>query len=317
MLLLSLVMLNCAHVPGPSHRVAVGDANGILTEPRGIERIYLGPDGNPLPFEKEDDILGFLRTARIRDVMRIPIGVTKPKKLLLEKDGITAHAIFHYKHEIDRGVELRNGHMYSHFRDSYRNQVAAYEVSRLLGLTNVSPTVLRPVGGKRGSVQLWIENAFDERDRIEEGRLPPEIDMIQLPGHDMQVFDNLINNIDRNQTNILYDPNWQLWYIDHTRTFGQEAELYRPEKLRRCSVSLWEKLQALDADVLAEALDPYIGENQIQAVMARRAIILNEFQKKIELQGEEAILFRYSQKEHTSILSSLARTDMGSADSLP
>jgi hypothetical protein len=316
LLLLSLVLLNCTHIPGPSHRVADGDAHGTFKESRGIERIYLGPDGNPLPFEKESDILDFLRTATVQDMASIPVGVTRPKRILLEKDGITARAIFHYKHETSRRVKLRGGRRILHFKDSYRNQVAAYEISRLLGIANVSPTVLRPIHGIRGSVQLWIENAFDERDRIKKDRVPPEIDMIEFPAYDMQVFDNLINNIDRNQTNILYDPSWQFWYIDHTRAFGKEAKLYRPDKIRRCSVSLWEKLQALDSDLLAEALKPYIRKSEIQAVMARRDIILEHLQNRMALLGEDAVLFRYPSSGLSALLKGdLVRSD--NADSLP
>ena len=211
----------------------------------------------------------------------------------MEKNGVRAHAIFHYRHTVDRNVKLRTGDHARYFRDSYLNQVAAYEMSRLLGITNVLPTVLRTVNRRKGSVQLWIENAFNERDRIEDNRLPPNLPMVELTAHDMRVFDSLINNIDRNQTNILFDPTWQLWYIDHTRAFGQEEELNRPEKLQRCSIPLWEKLQALDGDLLSETLDPYMGERQIRAVMTRRDMLVTYFQKKIVTEGEGTVLFHY------------------------
>jgi len=257
------------------------------------DRVYLGPDGNRLPFQEDGEILDFLRTARIQSTAKVPTGLTKPRKLLLERNGIRANAIFHHMHSLDREVTLSTGEYVTHFRDSYRNQVAAYELSRLLGIPRVSPTVLRSVDGKEGSVQLWIENAFSERDRVKEKRMPPDIAAIHLAFHDMRVFDNLINNIDRNQTNILYDADWRLWYIDHTRAFGREHRLPSPGRLRRCSVPLWEKLQILDAGLLKRTLEPFMGELAVKAVAARQQLIVKHLQEKMETEGTDSVLFEY------------------------
>ena len=261
--------------------------------PQDIEKAFVGPDGNPLPFKTIDEVLVFLRTAEIKKITRIPTGVTKPKQLLLEKDGVAANAIFHDHHVIDHDVRLDSGDYVRDFRDSHLNQVAASEVGRLLGFTNVPPTVLREVNGKKGSVGLWIENTINELDMSEQGRTPPEerVHRINRIKDDMRVFDNLINNFDRNRTNILYDGNWQLWLIDHTRAFGQEKRLPNPKVLRRCSVSLWEKLQVLDADLLTRVVGPYIGKRRVAAVMARRDKIVSHLQKRMASEGRDAVLF--------------------------
>lgn len=278
---------------GPSQ---AGSENGTISAqetPQEIDKAFLGPDGNPLPFKKIDEILDFLRTADIKKITRIPTGVTKPDQLLLERDGITANGIFSYLHESERNVRLDSGFYVRDFRDSYLNQVAAFEVSRLLGFTNVSPTVLREVKGKKGSVGLWIENTINELDMSSKGLTPPEekIPRINRIKDNMRVFDNLINNIDRNRSNILYDNNWQLWLIDHTRAFGQEKRLLKPKEIRRCSVSLWEKLQALDEDLLTKAVGPYIGDRRVAAVMARRDKIVSHLQKRMTSEGRDAVLF--------------------------
>jgi len=261
--------------------------------PEEIEKAFVGPDGNPLPFKTIDAVLDFLRTAEIKKITRIPTGVTKPKQLLLEKDGVAANAIFHDHHVVDSGVRLDTGDYVRDFRDSHLNQVAASEVGRLLGFTNVPPTVLREVHGKKGSVGLWIENTINELDMSEAGRTPPQerVPRILRIKDDMRVFDNLINNFDRNRTNILYDGNWQLWLIDHTRAFGREKSLPNPKVLRRCSVSLWEKIQALDVDLLTEVLGPYIGERRVEAVMARRDKIVSHLEKRMASEGRDAVLF--------------------------
>jgi hypothetical protein len=109
----------------------------------------------------------------------------------------------------------------------------------------------------------------------------------------MRVFDNLINNTDRNYTNILYDPNWRLWLIDHTRAFGRSKELPDQKRLVRCSRSLWEKLQSLDKKIIKETMEPYMGSVEISRIMDRRDKIVNHFKEKIKKEGEENVLFDY------------------------
>ena len=46
----------------------------------------------------------------------------------------------------------------------------------------------------------------------------------------MRVFDELIQNRDRNQGNILWTNDWTMWLIDHTRAFRLGKELLKPEQ---------------------------------------------------------------------------------------
>ena len=59
--------------------------------------------------------------------------------------------------------------MVLYFQDSYLNNKAAYELSRVMGIDNVPPVVIRRVGDKEGSVQLWIESTYDETERRRRG----------------------------------------------------------------------------------------------------------------------------------------------------
>lgn len=258
----------------------------------GID-VWLGVDEKPLPFEDVDALQKFLETADVMHIADLSTGVTRPKKLLLEKNGVRAHTIFHYKHDVDRQVKLKDGTLVNYFRDSYLNQVAAYELSRMLGMTNVPPSILRKIDGKNGAVTLWIENAVNERDRADSGRQPPNRALIDLYAYDMRVFDNLINNIDRNLTNILYDSNWQVWLIDHTRTFGGNTKMPDRERLTHCSYALWEKLKALNRHPLRKALGPYLRTREIATILVRRDHIVNWLEKKMEKEGESAVLFDY------------------------
>ena len=55
---------------------------------------WLAADGEPLPFASEDEILDYLRSARVVERKRIDAGVNRPFKVTLERNGITAHAVF-------------------------------------------------------------------------------------------------------------------------------------------------------------------------------------------------------------------------------
>ena len=70
-------------------------------------------------------------------------GVTFPTKLLLEKDGVRADAVFRDVDEDRPTPTFGGGRDELYFRDSYIFEPAAYELSRLLGLDNVPPATLR------------------------------------------------------------------------------------------------------------------------------------------------------------------------------
>ncbi len=292
--LLALVSISLiSHMVGFAQSAHAGDQ----VRPLPVKRVWVGPDGNPLPFASEGEVLDFLRTARVQNVENIPVGITKPKKVVLEKDGIQACAIFHFRHIVRTQEKLVDGETIRYFRDSYLNQIAAYELSRLLGMRRVPPTVLRKINGRKGSVQLWIEGAHTEKKRHEKGLQPTDPAALILANHDMRVFDNLINNIDRNVSNFLYDSNWDLWYVDHTRAFGRDMDLRDTKRLVQCCRSLWAKLQSLDEQVVRKTLKPYMGRMEIVRLLQRRDKIVAYFQKKIAREGEAKVLFDYPEKQ--------------------
>ena len=254
--------------------------------------VLRGPDGAVLPFEQEQTLLEYLRTADAVSSKTLPVGITKAKKVLLQKDGDTANVVFHTvnSHE-QRTKRLPNGNVVLYVRDGFTSQLAAYEMSRLLGMANVPPTVERRIDSRRGSAQLWIENGMTELKRVEKGLEPPSHNLWRQRYSDMRVFDNLINNIDRNQGNLLIDPDWNLWLIDNTRSFGRDKTLPRPELVERCSRRLWQAIHELDEGTVFERLSPYLQKSEIKAIFSRRAKLIELLQEKISAKGEEWILF--------------------------
>ncbi len=278
--------------PGPGPHPAAPIAAIDPPEPATAEGLgLLGPDGEPLPFLTHEEVLDFLRTAPVIAKEEVGEGVTRPWRLTLEAGGTRARAVFHDVEIRKSRVHLRGQGFVMDFKDSYYNQVAAYEVSRLLGMDNVPPAVRREIDGVEGSVALWIEEAMRERDRLDQGLAPPEHSSWLHSFYDMRVFDNLINNTDRNAGNILMDGDWKVWLIDHTRAFGNAAGLFEPDKVVRCSRPLFERLRQLKASTVDPRLSPHVSIFEIRALFKRRDKLIQRLEAEIARRGENDVLF--------------------------
>jgi hypothetical protein len=255
----------------------------------------MGPEGKPLPFQTDEEVLDFLRSAKILSSTRIPVGVTEPKRLVLEKDGIRAHAVFRYVDIMKDRVHLADGTFVMRLRDSYLNEVAAYRLARLLGVDNVPPAIRRAFGREgNGSIQIWIEkSSLAIEGREQEGWLKSPREQRRL--HDMHVFDNLINNIDRNLTNILVTEDRDLWLIDHTRSFARDKRLPKPHRIQMISRRLWQRLQTVSDDEIKACLKPFMGSFEIKALQQRRGRILELIENLIADKGEAGVLFSYKE----------------------
>ena len=248
---------------------------------------WVGPTGDPLPFESFQDAEEFLAVSEVARSKTRREGVNKYKKVVLDKDGVWMNSIFRWENVVRRpGLDTPR-----HFRDSYESELAAYKVSEILGLNNIPPTVYREVEGRSGSVQLWMEKTTKEVDRRKKGTLPPDVTSWNRQSHDMRVFDNLINNIDRNQNNILVDKDWNLWLIDHTRSFAMDESLPEPEKVSRCSRRLYNALKQMDEDLVKETLTSLLREEEVVAFFVRREILIKLLEDLVAEVGESEVFY--------------------------
>lgn len=295
LLVLFALWLTASHAAtGVTGQAAVQVPRGHFS-PGGSNRVWFDPAGKPLPYTTEDEVLDFMRTARVVQIDEIEEGVSEPRKVLLEKDGIRLHAIFRDVNYDGRGrtTILADGSKVIGFRDSYLFEVAAYELSRLLGLDNVPPTVLRTIGGDHGSLQLWIEGSMSDSVRLKQRKNPPDGTRWSRQMYVMKVFDELIYNTDRNLGNILSDRDWKLWMVDHTRAFRSSHELMSPEQIFRCERNLWENLQKLDEGVAKNRLKKYLGPEEIRGLLKRREKLVSYIRGLIEKYGENQILYAF------------------------
>ena len=265
---------------GPS-LVQAADPGRCFGEP-ALEQPFVDPDGRPLPFECAAEIEEFLQEARVVSSKRLGDGPTDPLKVLLERDGIRAHACFRRVHVEFRNERLDDGRTYFFLRDSYRHEIAAFELSQLLGLDTIPPVVARRVEGRDGSLQLWLEGTMSEKKRLERGLRPPDALSFGRQLWRMQIFDSLVSNIDRNLGNILVDEDWKIWYIDHTRAFARHRSPREPEPGMGLDPLFWSRLRTVDDDTIRAAIAPHVDSFAVDSVVQRRRHIVELFEERLD-----------------------------------
>ena len=156
--------------------------------------------------------------------------------------------------------------VHSGFSESYRTEIATYELDKLLKMDMVPPSVERQIQGNKGAAQLWVENVVDGTDPTPPP--PPEKVHWEAQVVRMTMFDSLIGNRDRNRGNMLRDRAWNLILLDHSRSFTAGTELL--QKLNRVDEGFWAKIEGLTLHDLTRTLGPWIDESQIKAILDRR-----------------------------------------------
>ena len=107
----------------------------------------------------------------------------------------------------------------------------------------------------------------------------------------LKLFDVLIFNYDRNQTNILIGPKWKIWFIDSTRAFAPDRDLEGTEGLTKCERTVWANLQSFDEEAVRADLSEFLNNREMEALFARRLKLVEYIQALIDERGEKTVLF--------------------------
>jgi hypothetical protein len=232
------------------------------------------------------------RHAEFEEVMRtvtvtgpqekIPVGVTGPRKVALPSGGLI---------EALAWKPIRPGWYPSGFYESYKAEIAAYEIDKLIRLDMVPPTVEKRIGGEVGAAVMWVPNVttFTELGQN-----------IQAPGNHAarwnlqlvraMMYDNLIGNLDPNLGNWLKDKDWNLILIDHSRSLTTTRDLFH--KMNQIDAELWERMKGLDEPMLTAALSQWMGKSEIRAVLQRRERMQQAIERLIKDRGEASVIIR-------------------------
>ena len=229
----------------------------------------------------------FLRTARIVKSERLSVGITDSRRATLTDGSVTHDAhiqtveVFKLRHLAEVG-----------FTDSYRYNIAAYRLDKILGLGIVPVSVERKFRGKKASLTWWIDEAWmTEKERISRGARAPDVGLWNKQMYRTRVLDQLIYNIDRNLGNLVITKDWKIWAIDHTRAFRNHRVLKSTKDLVQCDRKLLAALRGLTDKTLTGELRPYVSKAQIKALLARRDLIVKYFDNAVAEKGEQAVLY--------------------------
>jgi hypothetical protein len=239
-----------------------------------------------------EQIAHFLATAKIVGDKEIPIGVTRPLRLTLDNGELRHDAAFSTVEQRVPVMRFEGGRTEIDFIDSYRYSLAAYAVAELVGLDEMMPvTVERQYHGRRGALSWWVDVQMDEAERRAKSIKPPDPEAWSDQMHRMKVFTQLVGDTDRNLGNLLVGRDWKLWMIDFTRAFRRTRELRNPADLNRCDRQLLARMRALTKNQLAEKTHDYLGGGEIDALLARRDLIVARFDQLIAERGEARVLY--------------------------
>jgi hypothetical protein len=211
------------------------------------------------------EIEDYLKSAEIVSMKETSVGVTHPSHAMLAPGGPVESIAW---------KALKPGR-YEGYYESYKSEIAAYELDKLLGLSMVPPTVEKRVKGDLGAAVMWVNNAKTFKDLGgvpgQKGIPGPPAAHIAYWMHELtraKMFDNLIGNIDPNLGNWLVDSEWNIVLIDHSRAFTDTKQLYH--QLQYFDKGLWEKMKALDEATLTTTLGEWVGKGEIKAILERR-----------------------------------------------
>jgi hypothetical protein len=227
---------------------------------------------------QEPAIEAFLKSATVVKFEQVPVGVTKPHRARFEPGGLIGSAAWK-----PLAPSYRSG-----YRESYKAELAAYALDRVLDMHMVPPVVERRIERSTGALIYWIENVkpWD----VKNPPSSPDLRWSQQVSR-MRLFDQLIANVDRNAGNLLYDDDWHLFLIDHSRAFTERKDIRGTAAPTRVERAFWNRIEALDVTALKTALGPWLTDKEIAAILTRRDRMRDAIQKMVKERGEASVFF--------------------------
>ena len=228
----------------------------------------------------------FLLEAKVLQSKGTAVGITNSVHATLSDGTLTHDAHIQTIDESKTSFQTAAGTEIN-FRDTWKFNVAAYKLDRLLHL-NMTPV---SVERRSSSYTWWIDNAMMEIDRVKKKLSAPDSARWNNEMHVVRIFDQLIFNTDRNLQNLLIDKNWNIWMIDHTRAFRMATELKEPKNVERIDRQLLEDIKRLDQKTLTATLAPYVSAIEIKGILGRRDRIVKLIDDKVKRDGADKIIY--------------------------
>jgi hypothetical protein len=222
--------------------------------------------------------------------------VTAPRRLTLSNGAIEHDAVFQAIDERQQVAHLGGGGRQTktelNFVDSYKYNIAAYEIAALLELDHMMPVyVERRWNGQTGSISWFVPTLMDEQARLKKKIQPPNPAQWNNQMYRMRLFSALVRDSDRNLTNVLVTPEWKVMMIDFSRAFRLQTDLQHLKDLAKIDRALLARLDTLTRESVKAATRDYLTNNELDSMMQRRSLLVAHFKKLIAELGEEKVLY--------------------------
>jgi hypothetical protein len=269
---------------------------GLLLSPPLSHAQVAAPAPASAPELSVAQIKDFLKNAKVVKVRNTDKGVTAPKRVTLTDGTITHDAVFQAIDDRQQVAHLGGGGRQSttelNFVDSYKYNVAAYELAALLGLEHMMPVyVERRWNGQLGSMSWFVPTLMDESDRLKKKIQPPKPGEWNNQMYRMRVFSSLVRDTDRNLTNVLITPEWKVMMIDFSRGFRLQPVLMHEKDLGKIDRTLLARLEALTKEQVREVAKDFLLNREIDAMLVRRDMLVAHFKKLVASLGEDKVLY--------------------------
>jgi len=258
----------------------------------GVAAAVQAPAQSPAPVDartwigRAAEIEAYMRSVTMLKFEDLSIGVTKPKKAHLPPGGPMPYVAW----------KMLPPGRYGGYWESYQNEIAAYEMDKLLGLNMVPPTVEKVYRGERGAAVMWVAPTQSFKDMgatSATGSPTPPPALVNSWTRQMvraKMFHNLINNLDPNLTNWLVDPAWNLILIDCSRCFTPGRNM--AHTLTRVDPELWDRMKALTEADLMPLLGKLMDRGQVRAILQRRDRLQEIVDAAIKTHGETHVFMK-------------------------
>ena len=218
----------------------------------------------------------YIRDTPIDHFEDVPIGVTHPKRAYFKPGGLVESVAW----------KLLPPGRPNGYWESYKSEIAAYELDKLLDMAMVPVSVEKTWNHEKAAAILWLSPIHSWKEMEPKAKPAKWVRQVSR----MKMFDNFICNKDRNAGNLLVDDDWNLYLIDHSRAFLTDKDM--AVKMQSVDSEFWDRIQALTEDQLTTALGKWVDKGVIHAMLTRRERMKIEIDKLVAAQGEAATFIR-------------------------
>ncbi len=228
-----------------------------------------------------EDFEMFLKSAEILSVTPDEeAGRTVPCKVVLSDGEKTLLGFF-------KSVDRRRPHPLA---DSYKYELAAYELDKIFGFYLVPPMVEREIQNRPGSLQLFLEGFVSLPSLKRRDSKFLQTEEFREAMQSTCVFENLTFCECYSEEDILVDEHkGEVYRVDFSQAFAPEYRLLDECRLDQCSRSIYQSLVSVSDKTIQERLKPFLNDSELEALLKRRKLIVEKLRSLVSLPKESLI----------------------------